>query len=312
MEHLQLARETSGDDQQWRFIGIWGKNRWEWLATHIANMYFNYTSIGFFDAMGHSSVDYIVNQTELQTLCATIDYVAKVCDMKKQGLCKSVKNMVIFDEENLNAQHNTMAQEAQVRLIRFSEVVAAGEGASHLQFRKCSENDYPIFSYTSGTTGDSKGVKLTHRNLFQSVYSATELKTTHHDSVLSYLPYPHSFEQFLTFYTVVYGLKIGFYSGDPLRLMEDCQMLKPAFFPSVPRLWNRIYAKISEGIKSATGCKGWLANKALETKLENNIRDGSLTHGCYDFLVFSKMQKMLGGNIRFLVTASAPIDKQVM
>ena len=52
MQRLNLITETEGDGQKWRFVGIWSKNRWEWLATHIANMYYTQTSIGFFDSMG--------------------------------------------------------------------------------------------------------------------------------------------------------------------------------------------------------------------------------------------------------------------
>ena len=54
-------------------------------------------------------------------------------------------------------------------------------------------------------------------------------------------------------------MKIGYYSGDPLKLTEDCAILKPALFPSVPRLYNRIYTKINERLGGLTGCKGWLA-----------------------------------------------------
>ena len=56
-----LATETEGDGKKWRFVGIWSKNRYEWLVTHIANMYYNMTKIGFFDSMGFQSVDYILN-----------------------------------------------------------------------------------------------------------------------------------------------------------------------------------------------------------------------------------------------------------
>jgi long-chain acyl-CoA synthetase len=59
--------------------------------------------------------------------------------------------------------------------------------------------------------------------------------------MLSYLPYPHSFEQFFTFFGIITGAKIGYYQGDPLKLTEDCAKLRPAVFPSVPRLFNRIY-----------------------------------------------------------------------
>jgi long-subunit acyl-CoA synthetase (AMP-forming) len=61
MKSLNLAPQIEGDGKQWKFVGIWSKNRYEWLTTHIANMYFNHTTIGFFDSMGAVTVDYILN-----------------------------------------------------------------------------------------------------------------------------------------------------------------------------------------------------------------------------------------------------------
>ena len=52
MSKLGLVTETEGEGKKWKFVGLWSKNRYEWLATHIANMYYNYTTIGFFDSMG--------------------------------------------------------------------------------------------------------------------------------------------------------------------------------------------------------------------------------------------------------------------
>jgi long-chain acyl-CoA synthetase len=95
-------------------------------------------------------------------------------------------------------------------------------------------------------------------------------------------------------------------------LTEDLAILKPAIFPSVPRLWNRIYAKIKSNIDGMTGCKGWLAQTALATKLAATNATGVYTHGCYDALVFSKVKMILGGNVRACITASAPIDASVI
>lgn len=97
-----------------------------------------------------------------------------------------------------------------------------------------------------------------------------------------------------------------------MKLTEDCGILKPAFFPSVPRLYNRIYSKLKSGIDEATGCKGWLARSAVESKLNNYQKSGALTSGCWDFLVFRKVSGLLGGQVRYMVTASAPIDKAVL
>ena len=83
-------------------------------------------------------------------------------------------------------------------------------------------------------------------------------------------------------------------------------------FPSVPRLYNRIYAKLKAGLDAATGCKKWLAGKAVAAKTANYERDGRVTHGCWDGIVFKKMKKLLGGRVRVMVTGSAPIDKAVI
>lgn len=97
MKQLGLVTETEGDGKDWRFVGIWCKNRPEWLITHIANMYFKQTTIGFFDSMGFGAVDYILLQTELSCIFSTTDYVKKMVQMKKEGLAKTVKYFVCYD-----------------------------------------------------------------------------------------------------------------------------------------------------------------------------------------------------------------------
>ena len=108
------------------------------------------------------------------------------------------------------------------------------------------------------------------------------------------------------------GCKTGYYSGDPLRLTEDCQFLRPTLFPSVPRLYNRIFTVLNERMKASGGIKFWLAQKAISTKLTALSRNASYTHGCYDAIVFKKIRAALGGRVRMMVTGSAPIDPKVL
>ena len=98
IKRLELSVETEGDGRTLHFVGIWAKNRYEWLVTHLANMYYSMTSIGFFDSMGFQAVDFILNQTELSCIFTTPEYISKIITMKKDGLAKNVKFLVSYDE----------------------------------------------------------------------------------------------------------------------------------------------------------------------------------------------------------------------
>ena len=156
-------------------------------------------------------------------------------------------------------------------------------------------------------------MKLTHNNILSnSRCMINRVTIARGDTVISYLPYTHSFEQALFGWSCMMALKIGFYTGDPAKISEDCQFLRPDFFPSVPRLYNKMYSRIKDRFADAKGCKLWLVNKAIAAKTANQTRTGTFTHGCYDKLVFKKAKALLGGKIKTMVTGSAPIDKTVI
>src|SRR6201999_2215669 len=83
------------------------------------------------------------------------------------------------------------------------------------------------------------------------------------------------------------GGSIGYFTGDPLRLVEDAQILKPTYFPSVPRVLNRIYqAAMAAG--NVPGLKGAIFRRAVQAKLERFRQDGVFTHPLWDRIVFRK------------------------
>ena len=107
-------------------------------------------------------------------------------------------------------------------------------------------------------------------------------------------------------------MKVGFFGGDVTKLTDDCSVLKPTVFPSVPRLYNRIYGKIQDKFKAATGCKGILVNSATGSKLASLKETGGFSHCFFDALVFKKVRAMLGGCVKLMVTGSAPIHSDVL
>ena len=264
--------------------------------------------------MGAAAVDFILDQTELTCVFAAQEYINKLVTMKKDGIAKNLKFLVSFDQ--VTTSQVEAAEKVGLTLYTLQYVMEQGKSTASVQpFQKCGPDDCPLFSYTSGTTGDSKGAKMTHRNLLSaasSIHNILGVNLTPDDAAISYLPYPHIFENGLTVLYIIIGVKIGYYQGDPLKLTEDCAALQPAFFPSVPRLFNRIYSKIKEKLDGLTGCKGWLAQWATNTKIEALKNGTTYTNGCFDALVFKKVAALLGGQVRQMITGSAPIDPQVL
>ena len=81
---------------------------------------------------------------------------------------------------------------------------------------------------------------------------------------------------------------------------------------AVPRLLNKIHAKITANVAATGGVKQKLFNTAIETKIVNLQTSCSYTHGMYDAVVFKKIKALLGSNVRLMITGSAPIAKEVM
>uniref|UniRef100_A0AAQ4RBM4 Arachidonate--CoA ligase n=1 Tax=Gasterosteus aculeatus aculeatus TaxID=481459 RepID=A0AAQ4RBM4_GASAC len=176
-----------------------------------------------------------------------------------------------------------------------------------------------IFSYffcCSGTTGNPKGAMITHGNIASNTSSVIKILEgsfviQQDDVSISYLPLAHMFERMIQVVTMFcHGARVGFYQGDISLLMDDIKTLKPTFFPVVPRLLNRIYDKI---LSSATSpLRRALLHFAVRRKQaelsSGVVRNDSL----WDKLVFNRIQASLGGNLRFALTASAPISPTVL
>ncbi|TFY82291.1 hypothetical protein EWM64_g1722 [Hericium alpestre] len=121
----------------------------------------------------------------------------------------------------------------------------------------------------------------------------------------------HIYERTNELCVIAVGGSIGFFTGDPLRLLEDAQLLKPNFFPSVPRVLNRIYqAAMVAG--SGPGLRGAIFRRAVAVKLQKLRTTGENTHPLWDRVVFRKIQAVLGGNLKLVTCGSAPITAEVM
>ena len=116
----KLAEPVEGEGKQQRFLGIWAKNRAEWLTTLIALMKSRTVCVGFFDAMGNDAVNFIVNQTEVQTMFVAGEYIDKVLAMKDLGMLTTCNCIVSYDNE-FNAEQKAKAEQHGVKLLTYKE-----------------------------------------------------------------------------------------------------------------------------------------------------------------------------------------------
>jgi len=174
--------------------------------------------------------------------------------------------------------------------------------------------------YTSGTTGNPKGVMLCHRNMASNIVGAKDfLEIEPGYSDLQFLPMCHAFGRLEVYALMMYHAIVTF-SESIEKLPENFKEVRPEIFVSVPRLLEKVHAKITAGVESGGTIKkllfGWAISVGKEatrarmagTKPPLSIR---LQFGIADRLVFSKIKDALGGNIKILVYAAAPLAMEI-
>lgn len=202
--------------------------------------------------------------------------------LKNQGKADSIKYLISMDDYDISIELD--GKEAGIKIMHINEVVEHGKKHTKLDIESCKpkSDDVYMFCYTSGTTGDPKAAMLTHKNILSassSILSVGGISINENDTLISYLPLAHSFEKSIFSMSLITGFKIGYYGGDHLKLLDDLQALKPTLFPSVPRLFNRIYDKIQAGIKEKSGFLQSLINYCIRAKLENLREKNEYEHG---------------------------------
>lgn len=295
-------------DYEMHLFGICSKNREEYLLADIGAILYGLTSVPIYDTLGAQSVEFILEQTKMSTYVGAEDNIRKFVQAKKYGY---IKNIISF-EKITDEKFREEAQQNGLTYYSFDDILQAGHEKPQKPYPLTPQTIY-VISYTSGTTGNPKGALLTHANYVSLVaFGMNSLNIVPNDVYLSYLPLAHVFERIMITMLIYNGCAIGFFRGDITKIKDDFQALRPTILATVPRLLNRFHDAFKSNMQQLHGVKGWLARRALATKLTNLQYYGNIHHWIHDKIIFSKMRQALGGRLRWIVIGSAPTSKETL
>ncbi|XP_072165185.1 long-chain-fatty-acid--CoA ligase 5-like [Diadema setosum] len=297
-------------------IGIFSQNRPEWTISDLTCVQYSMVSVPLYNSLGWESCKYIVNKTNMSTL--VVDNTEKASTIVDHAdAMPTLRRVVVMDLPSEGAEdlHRRYAA-AGLELHSFQDVIQHGVQNVADQVLP-TPDDLNTICFTSGTTGQPKGVPLRHRH---HIANHDAVFSTHEDSELfdhqdihfSLLPIAHVYERGNIYNIMINGTQVGYFGGDMLKLLDDAQELKPTIFTGVPRLFNRLYDKIKGSVDSGSAIKRALFYHAYNQKLKD-LENGTLSNDTiWDRIVFKKVQDLLGGRIRYLFSGGAPISGEVI
>ncbi|MCD6015936.1 MAG: AMP-dependent synthetase and ligase [Solirubrobacterales bacterium] len=199
---------------------------------------------------------------------------------------------------------------------------AGSEADWERRYASVEPGDICTFIYTSGTTGPPKGCVISHGNYRSMLDMVHEVNVLGDDEVTYlFLPLAHSFALLIQFGTFDLGATLAYWERDPLKILPNLAEVKPTYFPSVPRIFEKIYTAATANVEKEGGLKKTVFDWAIGVgkKVRRLERQGkrpgpllALQHRIADKQVLSKIRGLFGGKLKLAVTGAAPINPEIL
>jgi long-chain acyl-CoA synthetase len=313
VKHLSLGLADLGLGPGDKLV-IFSENRPEWTMTDFAVLCAGAVTVPIYTSLMPEQVKYIINDSDAKiVVCSNRELWLKVEAVKYD--LPSVHHFVLIDEQG---PEGTLSLSEVMG--RGTSVAAANPGLFEKRALAVKPDDVASIIYTSGTTGIPKGVILSHGN-FVSNAKALDAVTefTDKDTILSFLPLSHVLERMTTFSFLYKGATIA-YAESIETVAENLLEVRPTIMISVPRLFDKIYAKVMDNVLTQSPLKKKIFFWALKIGKKygaRKIRHRGIPWGLgvrrrlAAKLVFSKIVEKTGGRVHFFVSGGAPLSSDV-
>jgi long-chain acyl-CoA synthetase len=293
---------------------ILSENRPEWPMVDFANLCLGGITVPVYTSLMPDQIRYIVEDSEASVIvCSGLGLWGRLAAVK--GALSRVRHFIVMDGP---------APEGALTLADVMEKGRAAAASRPELFEALAmavkPDDLASIIYTSGTTGVPKGVMLTHGNFATNIrvmYELVEFGVK--DTVLSFLPLSHVLERMTTFAFLGRGCTIAF-AESVETVAENLLEVRPQIMISVPRLFDKIYAKVMDAVLAGSALKKKIFFWALKTgkkfsacRIEGRPAPAllRLKNRLARKLVFGKILAKTGGRVRFFVSGGAPLSKDI-
>lgn len=300
-------------------IAVFAQNCIQYLYTDFGAYGIRAVSIPIYATSSEQQIQYVVKDAGVRFL-----FVGEQEQYDKAhrvfALCPTLERIIVFDHSVRISTHDPHA-------LYFEDFIALGENLprqSQLEqlWKDASMDDICNILYTSGTTGESKGVILTYGQYYAALKANGEcVPVTEHDRIINFLPLAHIFERGWAYLCLTVGAQL-IINTYPQEIQQSMRETHPTCMSSVPRFWEKVYIGVREKIENSSAAKQRLFRHALKVGRKHNIECLSkgkrpslalaLEYQLINHSVLSLVRKQLGlENANFFPTAGATVSPEV-
>jgi len=306
----------SGGDR----VAVVAESRPEWCVTDLAVLAAGGVTVPVYPTLTPAQVRYLLNDCG-----ATLAVVSDRAQVEKIAVVgaqlPSLARVLVMDADGRSWPEGVVTlADVAARGHRGLTTDTADKRRFEDRVAAIDRDALATIIYTSGTAGEPTGVMLTHANLLSNVEAAVDvLGVTADDVALSFLPLSHAFERMVV-YTYLYAGATVAFAESPATLARDMVKVRPTLMTAVPRVFEKLYARIHETAAQASAIRQAIFRWAVAVGLRRSalVRHGrpvgpllALQDHLADTLVFHQIREATGGRLRMLVSGSAPLPRTI-